>query len=71
MQQASGGLIGHWVRKDEKLDLAALRVVKSTTGVENLHLDQLGAFGNVDHYPARRIITIVYYSLVRLPCERR
>lgn len=59
------GLIGHWVRKDENLDLAALRVVKSTTGVENLYLDQLGAFGNVDRYPARRIITIVYYSLVR------
>lgn len=59
------GLIGHWVRKDENLDLAALRVVKSTTGVENLYLDQLGAFGNVDRYPTRRIITIVYYSLVR------
>lgn len=59
------GLIGHWVRKDENLDLAALRVVKSTTGVENLYLEQLGAFGNVDRYPTRRIITIVYYSLVR------
>ncbi|WP_165734879.1 NUDIX domain-containing protein [Pseudoalteromonas sp. C8] len=59
------GLIGHWVRKNENLDSAALRVVKSTTGVENLYLDQLGAFGNVDRYPARRIITIVYYSLVR------
>lgn len=59
------GLIGHWVRKDENLDAAALRVVKNTTGVENLYLDQLGAFGNVDRYPARRIVTIAYYSLVR------
>ncbi|WP_440874256.1 NUDIX hydrolase [Thalassotalea sp. PLHSN55] len=59
------GLIGHWVRNDENLDAAASRVVKSITGVDNLYLDQLGAFGNIDRYPLRRIITIVYYSLVR------
>jgi hypothetical protein len=59
------GLIGHWVRKDENLEDAALRVVKKTTNVDNLYLDQLGAFGDINRYPARRIITIVYYSLVR------
>lgn len=59
------GLIGHWVRNEENLDAAATRVVKNITGVDNMYLDQLGAFGNVDRYPIRRIITIVYYSLVR------
>lgn len=59
------GLIGHWVRENENLEDAALRVVKKTTNVDNLYLDQLGAFGAVDRYPTSRIITIVYYSLVR------
>ncbi|MCL1112805.1 MULTISPECIES: NUDIX hydrolase [Shewanella] len=59
------GLVGHWVRSDENLEKAASRVVKNTAGVENLYLDQLGAFGDVDRYPARRIITIAFYSLVR------
>lgn len=59
------GLIGHWVRNDEDLDSAAARVVKNVTGVDNWYLDQLGAFGNVNRYPGKRIITIVYYSLVR------
>jgi hypothetical protein len=59
------GLIGHWVRNDENLEDAALRVVKKTTNVDNLYLDQLGAFGDIDRYPASRIITIVYNSLVR------
>lgn len=59
------GLVGHWVREDENLQDAALRVVKKTTNVDNLYLDQLGAFGNVDRYPGGRIITIAYYSLVR------
>ncbi|MGJ8693577.1 MAG: NUDIX hydrolase [Thalassotalea sp.] len=59
------GLVGHWVKDDENLQDAALRVVKKTTNVDNLYLDQLGAFGNVDRYPGGRIITIAYYSLVR------
>ena len=59
------GLIGHWVRNDENLDVAATRVVKRTTGVDNMYLEQVGAFGNVDRYPIRRIVTVVYYSLVR------
>lgn len=59
------GLIGHWVKEHESLEHAAIRVVKSTTAVENLFLEQLGAFGKVDRYPSRRIITIAYYSLVR------
>lgn len=59
------GLIGHWVRCDENLKDAALRVVKNTTNVDNLYLAQLGAFGDVGRYPTSRIITIVYYSLIR------
>ena len=59
------GLIGHWIRYDENLEEAASRVVKHTTGVDNLYLDHLSAIGDVNRYPIRRIITIVYYSLVR------
>ena len=59
------GLIGHWVKMDESLDVAASRVVKQATGVENLYLDQLSAFGKVNRYPGQRIVTVAYYSLVR------
>lgn len=60
------GLIGHWVKLDEDLETAAYRVVTQATGVSNFHLDQLATFGKVNRYPLRRIITVVYYSLVRL-----
>ena len=59
------GLIGHWVKTDENLEDAASRVVKKATNVDNLYLDQLRAFGSVGRYPNRRIVTVVYYSLVR------
>lgn len=65
LAEGKWGLIGHWVCLDECLEDAAMRVVKETTGVENLYLDQLGAFGSVDRYPLRRVVTVAYYSLVR------
>lgn len=60
------GLIGHWVKLDEDLETAAYRVATQVTGVTNFHLDQLATFGKVNRYPLRRIITVVYYSLVRM-----
>jgi 8-oxo-dGTP diphosphatase len=64
---ASGkwGLIGHWVKLDESLDQAALRVIKQVTLVNQLFLEQLGAFGAVERYPLNRIVTVAYYALVR------
>jgi hypothetical protein len=59
------GLIGGGVRFDEPLKDAALRVVKRTTNVDNLYLDQLGAFDDVVRYSKDRVITIVFYSLIR------
>ncbi|WP_111979954.1 NUDIX hydrolase [Algibacillus agarilyticus] len=60
------GLVGHWVKIDEDLETAAARVVKQTTGVQNLYLEQLCAFGRVNRFPAKRVVTIAFYSLVRL-----
>lgn len=59
------GLIGHWIYMDEDLYQAAQRIVKQTTGAKNFHLEQLQAFGSVDRYPLRRIVTVAYYALVR------
>ncbi|MDO6718475.1 NUDIX hydrolase [Psychrosphaera sp. 1_MG-2023] len=59
------GVIGHWVKLDESLDEAALRVIKKVTLVKKLYLEQLSTFGAVDRYPLSRIITVAYYALVR------
>lgn len=59
-------LLGHWLREGEDLAVGAARVVREITGVDNLYLEQLKAFGKVNRYPNRRILTIAYYSLVLL-----
>ncbi len=58
-------LPGGWIRYNEGLDDAAYRILRDLTGVRDVFLEQLKAFGGLDRYPSRRVITIAYYSLVR------
>ncbi len=58
-------LPGGWVAYDENVDAAASRLLEDLTGVKELYLEQLKAFGNVDRYPKKRVITIAYYALTR------
>ncbi|MBL7858241.1 MAG: NUDIX hydrolase [Cyclobacteriaceae bacterium] len=57
-------LPGGWIQYNESIDDAANRLLHSLTGVSNIYLEQLRAFGHVDRYPANRVITIAYYALV-------
>jgi 8-oxo-dGTP diphosphatase len=63
---------GHWalpggfVHIDESLEEAALRELKEETGVENVFLEQLYTFGDVQRDPRGRVISVAYYALVNL-----
>lgn len=58
-------LPGGWVAYNEDIHVAAYRLLKDLTGVKELYLEQLKAFGEVDRYPKKRVITIAYYALTR------
>ena len=58
-------LPGGFVAYDEDIDAAASRLLHELTGVEKLYLEQLKAFGNVERYPTKRVITIAYFALTR------
>ncbi len=58
-------LPGGFVAYNEDVDKAANRLLHDLTGVENLYLEQLKAFGNVERYPTKRVITIAYFALTR------
>lgn len=64
IRKGEWGLPGGWIRKDEGIDQAAARVLYELTGVKNIYLEQLKAFGNPDRFPLGRIITIGYYALI-------
>jgi ADP-ribose pyrophosphatase YjhB (NUDIX family) len=58
-------LPGGYVGIDESLDDAAARILFLLTGLNNIFLEQLKAFGEVTRFPDRRVVTISYYSLIR------
>lgn len=57
-------LPGGWIRYNESIDAAANRLLTSLTGVSNIFLEPLRAFGDVDRYPGKRVITLAYYALI-------
>ena len=57
-------LPGGWIRHNESIDDAASRLLTSLTGVSDIFLEQLRAFGEVDRYPGKRVITLAYYALI-------
>ncbi len=59
-------LLGDLVRPDENLDNASYRVLKDRTGLDDVYLEQVYTFGDVDRHPAGRVITTAYYSLINI-----
>jgi len=72
---------GDLVRLNEDLDTASKRILKELTGLEDIYMKQLKAFGSLDRlirrpqdmswlisidHPEKRVITIPYYSLINL-----
>ncbi|MBQ7812002.1 MAG: NUDIX hydrolase [Bacteroidales bacterium] len=57
-------LMGGFVNENESVDEAAGRVLKELTGLENVYMDQIGAFGEIDRDPGERVVSIAYYALI-------
>jgi len=59
-------LMGGFVQKDESVDDAAKRVLLELTGLEDVYMEQVGAFGDVERDPGERVISVAYYALINV-----
>ena len=59
-------LIGSFVDNKEDVDDAARRILKELTGLENIFMEQLHSFGKASRDPGGRVISIAYWSLIRV-----
>jgi 8-oxo-dGTP diphosphatase len=59
-------LLGDLVHDQEDLDKAAYRILEQRTGMDDVYLEQVKAFGEVHRHPAGRVVTIAYCSLINI-----
>ncbi len=59
-------LMGGWLQPNESLEDAACRIVFDLTGLTNVYLEQLYAFGNPTRDPITRTVSVAYFSLIKI-----
>ncbi|MDR1331776.1 MAG: NUDIX domain-containing protein [Tannerella sp.] len=59
-------LMGGFVQKDESTDNAAKRILRELTGLDDVYMEQVGAFGEIDRDPGERVVSIAYYALINI-----
>lgn len=64
--KGSWSLMGGFVQDCESVDDAAKRVLAELTGLENVYMEQVGTFGEVDRDPGERVISVAYYALINI-----
>ncbi len=59
-------LIGGFLQEDESSCEAASRILKRITGLSDIYVEQFAVFSNPQRETAVRVVSIVYYALIRL-----
>ena len=63
-EKGKWSVMGGFVQEGESVHDAARRVLLNLTGLENIYMEQVHAYGAVDRDPGERVISIAYYALL-------
>ncbi len=64
--EGAWSLVGGFVQEGEHTDHAAIRVLRQTTGIRDIYMDQLRSYGDAGRDTGARVISIAYYALIRI-----
>lgn len=65
-QQGKWSLMGGFVQQEESVDDAAKRILDQLTGMQDIYMEQLHCFGEVERDPGGRVVSIAYYALIKI-----
>ncbi|TDD99451.1 NUDIX hydrolase [Flavobacterium cellulosilyticum] len=65
-EKGKWSLIGGFLKKDEKLDSAAIRILDRYTGIHDIYMEQLHAYSDIDRDPVERTISVAYFALINI-----
>ncbi len=65
-QKDKWSLMGGFVKKTESVDAAAARILHELTGLTDIYMEQLFCFGEVERDPGSRVISVAYFTLIKI-----
>ena len=65
-EKGKWSLIGGFLKRDEVLDDAAIRILNKYTGLNDIYMEQLYAYSEIDRDPLERTISVSYYALINI-----
>lgn len=65
-EKGKWSLMGGFLKKDEILNTAATRILHHYTGFDDVYMEQLYAFSEIDRDPVERTISVAYYALINV-----
>ncbi len=63
-EKGKWSLMGGFVQKNEDFEQGSARILKELTGLEEVYMEQLQAFGDVTRDPIERTVSIAYFALI-------
>lgn len=65
-EKGKWSLIGGFLKSSETLDNAANRILHHLTGMNDIYMEQLYNFSEVDRDPGERTLSVAYYALINV-----
>ena len=63
-EKGAWSLMGDFLREGENLNSAAVRVLQSFTGLNNVFMDQLKVYGKTERDSGGRVLSTAFYALI-------
>lgn len=65
-EKGKWSLMGGFMKSQENLNMAANRILLQLTGIDQIYMEQLYAFSEVDRDPAGRTVSVAYFALINI-----
>jgi 8-oxo-dGTP diphosphatase len=64
--QGSWSLMGGFLSNNESLSNGAKRILDQLTGLQDVYLEQVYVFGDVDRDPVERVLSVCFFALIKI-----
>jgi len=65
-EKGKWSLVGGFLKKEETLEVAATRILELYTGLDDIYMEQVSTFSDVNRDPVERTVSTAYYALINI-----